>query len=39
LSAGLAADGAGVGDTLEKVRSAIVAKPLYSTTIFAGFMG
>src|SRR5271169_1702343 len=39
LSAAAAAGGAGVGDTLEKVRSAIVAKPGYSTTIFAGFMG
>ena len=29
----------GAGDTLEKIRSAIVAKPGYSTTIFAGFMG
>jgi hypothetical protein len=31
--------GVGAADSVGKVRSAIVAKPGYSTTIFAGFMG
>jgi hypothetical protein len=39
VSAALAAGGAGVGNAFEKVGSATVAKPGYSTTIVAGFMG
>src|SRR5208337_2787969 len=39
LSASATAGGVGAADSVGKVRNAIVAKPGYSTTIFAGFMG